>query len=491
MSGVPAGTGAGVQNINGAINVLSLIGTGGMQVFTNGQQLVVSGFGGVSNANVLFSAMGNITGDNRFNWNTGSGSLVLGSGVVILPQNPLAIAGSGNTYFQVNIQNSSSGTSAQSDYVLTSDIGTDSSYFVDLGINNTKFADTGYQLYKPLDGFLYNRGGDMFIGAAGTTGQVRFHTAGIQSGHLRASISNSGIQIPNTGIISFDGGLSLDTRSITIASGILSFTGIANNPIAGMYASGWGSSLYGTAWHSRRIKAILPQLTTTQQVWGDTAANVGTLSTDTSELFGDTMRFTPAAGLSAGSAYTTASIYRGTQVGAGNGFFFVSKFSLTGNMPGVSPLGGGYSTSGSRIFVGLTDQAVATQVQLNDPIGNFVGLQYLWASGGSVGTGQYMQNWAITSRNNVSTSTGNTSMSFATGSYRFGMFCPVHPNNGTIFYQLDDLGRGSGIQGTITSTLPVGSTAMRALAAIGFVTGLWPLGIQCLYTEIPSSRGQG
>lgn len=606
----------------------------------------------------------NIQGVKTFCSGSFTGWVNIGSATV-LPDNPLAILGSGN-YLQTTIQNNSLSTGSSSDYIATSDIGTDLTGFIDLGINNSKYSDPKYSITTANDGYLFMNGGDIIIGtmttgkniklsvgntlssnlvavidisginlsagndyrinnvsitgmfqsnditisgnltATGTaliardstisgmlasqltnSGQVLYNnivsTSGFAtgaSGSLSYILTQTGIQIgvisgavstlltltgqtllnniiavsgslTNTGAklsaifvtgssiinqVNFSGlgnlliftsgtatfisgglagtGAGVSTlnnlqnsviiigtgaNSITtigqqlVISGLyneqyMNYTGIATNPIASMYASGWGNSLYATSLYSRRIKAILPQLTATQQIWGDTASNVGTLTTESSELNGENTRITPTAGLSAGTSYTTASIYRGSQLGIGNGFFFVSKFSLTGNMPGVSPLGGGYGSSGTRLFIGLTDQAVAAQVQLNDPIGNFVGLQYLWASGGAVGTGQYMQNWAITSRNNVSTSTGNTSMSFATGFYRFGMFCPPFPNNGTIFYQLDDLIRGSGIQGTITSTLPVGSTAMRAMVAQGFVSGLWPLGIQCIYTEIPSSR---
>lgn len=460
-----------------------------------------SGFTSSTNRQIIFnSGDTGLYGNMNLTWDQTTyptGTLNIGSGFILI-NNPLAIAGSGNTYIQVNIQNKSSGTSAQADYVLTADVGNDTNNFVDLGINNSRFADTGYNLYKPLDGFLYARGGDMHLGAAVPGSVVKFHTAGIGSGHLRVIIGDTGILMPSTGTISFASGLSIQGNSIVVNSGEFSFSGIANNPIAAMYASGWGSTLYGPALYARRVKAMLPLATTTQQLWGDTAANIGTLTTPASDIFGEQTVYTPTAGLSCGAAFATATTFRGSTSGIGNGFFFVCKFNVTGGTgmltaPAGYPLqGGGYSyPSGSRIFVGLTTQAVDTQTNLHEPAGSYVGLRYAWASGGSISTGQYMTNWAIGARDGTNAFTGATTMEFKTGFYRFAMFCQPFPNNNIVYYQLDDIFRGSGVKGQITSNLPAGGTALRGMAAKGFVSGLAPIATSVLYIETPNSSTIG
>lgn len=460
-----------------------------------------SGFTNSVNRQIIFNS-GNLGlyGHPNLTWDQTTyptGALNIGNGLILI-NNPLAIAGSGNTYIQVNIQNQSSGTSAQSDYVLTADVGNDTNNFVDLGINNSKFADTGYNLYKPLDGFLYNRGGDMHLGAAAPGNVVKFHTAGIGSGHLRVTIGDTGILMPSTGTISFASGLSIQGNALLVNSGQLHFSGIASNPIAAMFASGWGNTFYGPAMHARRIKYIGPQITTAQQLWGDTAANIGTLTTPTNDIYGEQTLCTPTAGLSCGTSFTTATTFRGTTSGIGNGFFFVCKFNVTGGTgmltaPVGYPLeGGGYSyPSGSRLFVGLTSNAVDTQTNLHEPAGNYVGLRYAWASGGSVSTGQYMTNWAIGARDGTNAFTGNLAMEFKTGFYRFAMFCPPFPNNNIVYYQLDDMFRGSGIKGQVTSNLPAGGTALRGLVAKGFISGLAPLGTSVVYVETPNSTAIG
>ncbi len=278
------------------------------------------------------------------------------------------------------------------------------------------------------------------------------------------------------------GGTTLDSTSLRLGLGTISGAGLAGKPGITLASTGWGNTFYQSAFYDNRSKFFSPALTTSQSAWGDTTANVGTLSTPTSEALGDYSLFTPAVGLSAGGTSTTATIYRGSVLGL-NGFFFSSKFILNTAWASGRATSVYAEPSGCRIFVGLTDQLVATQVSLNEPIGNFVGLQYLYASGGAVGTGQYMQNWAVTSRNNVATSTGNSAMSFQTGFYRFSMYCPPFPNNTTVNWELKDIIRGSGVVGTITNTLPVGSTPMRPMVAIGFVSGLKAIGFTTLYVE--------
>lgn len=370
---------------------------------------------------------------------------------------------------------------------------------------------------------IFSSGGQVFIsgaapGAGGgvssinaTTGAITINASGgFEVSTVGSTITISGLPFAGEGQILFDNkdtisgdsgltwnpvsdvltiGTVAQSMAITSAfisgnSGQLSFSGIANNPIAGMFTSGYGNTLYGPAWYDRRVKCIVPNITTSQTlVGGDSAANVGTLSTVAGETLGEYTLYTPTAGQSAGASFTTATAFRGTGPGVGNGFFFVSNFVLNSNWGSGLNVGTYGAPSGCRIFVGMTDQAVATQTQLNDPIGSFIGLQYLWASGGAVGTGQYMQNWAITSRNNVNTSTGNMSMVFQTGLYRFSLYCPPHPANNIIYYQMDDILRGSGVKGQITSNLPLGSAALRPLASIGFVSGIKAIGTKVLYVE--------
>mgnify|MGYP003649634921 CR=1 FL=1 len=77
------------------------------------------------------------------------------------------ISGHGNTdnYLQLNLKNFNSGPSASTDIVATADTGTETSGFVDLGINNSGYTNNGNGIGSPLDAYLYvKEAGDLLIG---------------------------------------------------------------------------------------------------------------------------------------------------------------------------------------------------------------------------------------------------------------------------------------------------------------------------------------
>lgn len=450
------------------INVVDFTGIGGTLVFSSGGQIFVSGgssaAGGGSNVST-----------------TGSATIVspnfTGIGTTIITYD--------GTYVRVSGAPAGTGAGVSSLNAQT---------------NAVQITGTG--------GFVVSQVGGIITISGLTTvvkSQVVFmNSGGILSGDnslywnevndtltvSNSAIHLSGINVVPTGTLTISG-LFLDNNSLNASSGKFHLSGMANNPIAAMYVSGWGNTYYAPAAYNRRIRTIVPATTTTQFVTNDTAANVGTLSTLLSETLGEVTQYTPTIGLSAGTSFAIASAFRGSVAGVGNGFFFVTKFLLNQAYASGLNIGTYGAPSGSRIFVGLTDQAVATQTQLNEPAGNFVGLSYLWASGGAAGTGQYQQNWSVRSRDNVATSTGDIGMVFQTGYYRFAMYCPPFPGNTQVYYQLDDIMRGSGVKGQITQNLPVGSTAMRGMAAIGFVSGVKTIGTSVVYQETPNSSTIG
>lgn len=485
VSGNAGGPGGGVPSVNGITSAVTIAGTGNFTTQTIGSTIYISGSVLTNDQQVLFDKSGITSGDNRIRWDYVTGTLEIGDPQVNYPDNPLSLGGSG-VYLQANIRNHSTTNLASADLVVTTDVGNDLTGYLDLGVNNANYNQTAYDIGSGKDGYLYVNDGNLSIGTATTEDVIKFHTAGTRYFNQRAAIDDTGILMPETGKIRFGttiSGTSIDSTSIRLGLGIISGIGLAGKPGLTFFSTGWGNTYYQSAFYDNRAKFFSPNAAATQSLWGDSAANVGTLLLTTSEVLGDYTQITPAAGLSAGLSATTASIFRGSVPGL-NGFFFSSKFMLTTAWGTSGRATSSYAEpSGCRIFVGLTDQAVATQVGLNEPAGNMIGLNYLWASGGAVGTGQYMQNWAIRSRNNVATTTGDIGMNFQTGFYRFSMFCRPFPNNGVVEWEMMDLIRGSGVQGFTTGTLPVGSTAMRPMTALGFVSGIKVIGCSALYVE--------
>ena len=62
------------------------------------------------------------------------------------------LKGSVNDYLQINLQNYNSGISASTDYVATADDGTDSTYYIDMGINSSTYSRTAHNWGGAHDG---------------------------------------------------------------------------------------------------------------------------------------------------------------------------------------------------------------------------------------------------------------------------------------------------------------------------------------------------
>lgn len=110
--------------------------------------------------------------------------------------NPLAIGGNFDSYLQVNIKNNSIGTSASSDYIATTNDGSDDTNYVDIGINNQNYNDADFEVMKAHDSYLLANGGNLTIGTMSSTGKIVLHTEGTLNGNIRAEIDTTGISLP-------------------------------------------------------------------------------------------------------------------------------------------------------------------------------------------------------------------------------------------------------------------------------------------------------
>lgn len=118
-----------------------------------------------------------------------------------IPNNPLSIVGSGNTYIQANIQNRATGTNATADLVITANNGTDSSNYINLGINNSGYNDPAFSNGSGLDGYLFINGGSLDIGTQTPNTNIEFHVGGTTAEKSVARITSSGIDLVNSQLI--------------------------------------------------------------------------------------------------------------------------------------------------------------------------------------------------------------------------------------------------------------------------------------------------
>jgi hypothetical protein len=194
-----------------------------------------SNYSNVQVATYLPTYQGNIVAANVWTTGnaTGSGALTVGpAGYTALPTTIAQFTGNANTYTQLNLQNISTGSDATAEYVATANNGTDTTFFVDLGIANSNYDvnspnnSLGTTIF-PNDSYLYAQGnlatttgGNLVIGTSTANKTVKIFAGGINSANIVATVSNTGLVV--TGNISASGNI---TAQYFIGNGAL-LTGI-------------------------------------------------------------------------------------------------------------------------------------------------------------------------------------------------------------------------------------------------------------------------
>jgi hypothetical protein len=119
---------------------------------------------------------------------------VTGSGAVSTPSltNVLGdFTANTNSFSQINTRNASNGANASSDIIATADTGTDTTNFIDLGINNSGFSTSTWTINSPLDGYLYTSDTNLSIGAASNK-YVSIFTGGTLAANERLRVTGIG-----------------------------------------------------------------------------------------------------------------------------------------------------------------------------------------------------------------------------------------------------------------------------------------------------------
>jgi hypothetical protein len=190
----------------GVITALSATGISANTLQTSGNaqiggNLNVSGnINAVGNINIISGNAGQFYG----NASTGFGALYAGipSGYTLLQQEVMQYATNFNGYAQISMQNINAGDSSTSDYVATSDDGTDSTNFIDMGI-----AGSGYNgatainalgtSLDPNDGYLYTQGnagvgGNLIIGSNEANGALKIIAGGGNTANIAVTVTAPG-----------------------------------------------------------------------------------------------------------------------------------------------------------------------------------------------------------------------------------------------------------------------------------------------------------
>lgn len=136
-----------------------------------------------------------------------------------LPNCVLDVTSDVNTYSQINFHNASSSPSASTDLVITADNGSDSTNYLDMGINSSGFDTQEWTINGANDGYLYASDGNLSIGVVGSK-YVSFFTDGTLASNERLRITASG----DVGIGSTEPQAKLHVEGNVRVSGIVTAT---------------------------------------------------------------------------------------------------------------------------------------------------------------------------------------------------------------------------------------------------------------------------
>ncbi len=131
-------------------------------------------------------------------------NLQIGTQTTPHPNAPLDVSIGANSYVQINVQNIDSvGTLNSSDLIATAPNGTDTTNFIDMGINGNNFVSSAWTISRANDGYVYIDGGNLTVGTATAGKTVRIHTGGLLSTNVvaeyyAANVTMVGNVIPST-----------------------------------------------------------------------------------------------------------------------------------------------------------------------------------------------------------------------------------------------------------------------------------------------------
>ena len=248
------------------------------------------------------------------------------------------ISSNQNGYSQFNLRNANTGYNASGDLVITTDNGTDTTNFIDLGINNTGFNTSTWTVNGSLDGYLYSANTNLSVGVAFTNRYLSFFAGGTLAANEKMRITDTGVGIGttntsntlqvgtaitmygSTGIISatkyYGDGSGLSGIDATrIVSGLSSVT-VASSSTISAYVNGsnifnvTGTGVTMTSGKRLDISSYSENVNFLGSVSGSTALDIGTYSVFVADISGSTSVTFTLTGAASGRLSTATLILR-------------------------------------------------------------------------------------------------------------------------------------------------------------------------------------
>jgi len=348
-------------------------------------------------------------------------NLTVGNNQIIFPDTIAQFSGNVPNYMQVNQQNFNSvGTS---DYILTADIGTNVTGYIDLGINNSQWnaVAAGQTSQYPLDGYLVVQGdgvalGNLVIGTTTTGANVVFAVGGYLANNIVATLTANGLVMnTNTAIIFADGTKQVtaaasnaytqaafalantNTASIAYINGVNAsqntIDAIQTANIAAAFNTA-NSAVASTVYLQGALNSSNTQLTLTE-------LNVATLQTNVQSawnLANTAVQNTANIILSGNVTFNGANTNFNSNIVTYGTMTTTGNVVTTGNLIATGPV----TFNGSFVNYGLTTNNGNTINNGNlTTTGNVISVGYLTATGQSTFNGNTIHNGYISVANNL------------------------------------------------------------------------------------------
>jgi len=177
----------------------------------------------VANQDAVYSL-----GEPNFRWKVlYSANVVVGAaGHQFLPNSVAEFSGNVNSYSQINFRNQRSGTAATTDYILTADNGTDTEYYLDVGLTNSGYDNTNPvnslgNVITANDGYIYIQGntanatgGNLALGVTTPGKHVTIFAGGVNDNNEVAKFDSTGVTV--TGNLELTNGTTYSNSIVTL-----------------------------------------------------------------------------------------------------------------------------------------------------------------------------------------------------------------------------------------------------------------------------------
>ena len=359
------------SNTSGGGASYELATTAAMVTYVSGRTGAAVG----SNGQFLFNNSGIVTGSANFTFDYTSNTITVGNSTVNVQLGYVTGGGqqlqhwhaNANTYAQIQLTNANTGIAASSDLILNSDNYTDSTNYVDLGINSSNWSNTGWTINGADDGYLYAANGTMAIGTASAKAVQFFANGTLAANEVMRIDAGANVGIGNT-----TPNAKLQVTGTANISGAVAIAGITTLT-ANIVFSGNTISANGSA---GSIGQLLTSAGSNNVYWSTPAASV--TGSNTQIQYNNSGALAAAVGLTFNNTTNNISVANtilfGSNATANNTLFQVTNTTSTANLSaaglvvGTAYVNSSAVAASTNVFLSTTQLVVGSNTTVNTNI---------------------------------------------------------------------------------------------------------------------------